>query len=425
MGLGGGGLGGSSLGGGNPPFAVESAIALSHTSVRVRFTDLIDFTFGPILNAANYTISPGLVVNSVAQESAQTVVLGTAPQAAGVYTVSVQQGKSLNGQLLDINNNEATFNGISTTPSFFAVATSPTRVRAVFDVPMLNDSNLSNPANYTLTDLAGTSVTVLSATPEQATHPLSVILILGSALHDEAFYQLTVSASVKTETNESVSPASSAFQWVSGVGTVAIPIDAFSGEVQGGLYGLHAGLVFFSPALITPIGNSIIQVDEVDVCTRAYDTYTPPQPIDPPTLYTFGGAVHTTIGATSVLWAPFPRNFEAKFDLGFSPQLTVDVVPPADDTSCSVVLRQPFDPSQVALLNDTAWYLFNNTGLVTPPVFITANNAAGPIPAGPNTIIVLHEHLVADSGMAVAKPTTRQAIAATLPGNSTVKATPT
>lgn len=409
------GFGTSPYGGSLLDFGVQSAVSLGHTTVRVRFTDLVDFTYGPIHSPGNYTITPTLNVVSVAQESAQSVVLTTDLQSTLLYTVTVGSAKGYNGQNLDLNLNSATFNGSVATATYFAVATAPDRVRAVFQQAMMNDVNLSNPSNYLITDLQGNPIPVTSATPEQTTHPSSVILLLGTPLKTQNSYVMDLSVSVTTEGGQSCNPLVSQFSWVSLPANVSVPVDAFSGEVLEGLYGIHGGLVFFSPALTTPIGNSIIQVDEVDVCTRAYDSYHFPKRLDPFPLYTHGDGIVPTIYPTflnqNVLWAPFPRLMEARFELTFTGgtgQLQ-ERVPPPQDGSVSVTFKTPFDPTRVALLNNLAWYLFNNTGTTVPPTFITADNLT-PIPEGPTTMLVLYVPLGGDSGVA-ATPTASYTVA--------------
>lgn len=383
-----------------PPLGVLSAEALNGTHVQVNFTELLDFTFAPLTIPSNYSI-PGLTVLSVEQAAENAVLLTTSPQTNIVYTVTVTAGRSTLGTLLDPLHNSAQFTGFPRVPGYFAVATAVRRVRAVFSTVMLNDSNLSNPANYTITDFNGNAVFVLSATPEQNIPPagaMSVLLGLASNLGESDFYVCTVSSNIHTITGLEVLPPTSVFQWLQGDNQVQIPLGLFTGEVsQLGPLTDFGGLVYFSPALNTPTLNSIIQVEEVDVCTTAYDTYVLPAPIDPPVLFTYGGSLVSTPSPDPyllnqcVLWAPFPRNFEAKIELGFTGAANQDQVPVPDDTSCSVLIKQQFAPGSVALLNDPAYYLLpkNSPEQSVPPMFITANNLA-PIPPGPETILVLH-----------------------------------
>jgi len=418
-----GDLGIGPYGGASPLLQVEGATSLSLTSVSVAFTDLLDFTFLPALVPGNYSISPPLTILGVVPQSAKSVILLTTTQANISYTVTVQAAKSLSLNFLDLTHNQATFTGSLQSPTFFGVATGPTRVRAVFAQPMLLDVNLTNPANYTVQDIDGTNLPVLSATSEQATNPTSVLLTLGVALTTQTFYDLTLAASIQTNGGQSVEPPTSVFQWVSSLGQVSIPEGAFSGEVLNGLFGIHNGLVFFSPALVNSAANSIIQVDEVDVCTKAYDEYHFPQPVDPPPFFTHGGGLYPTppsfLNSPSVLWVDFPLLFEAKLELGFHPN---DIMPQAVDGAVSVTFQEPWTPSRVALLNNTAWYLFNNTGLTVPPTFITADNLT-PIPPGPTSILILHAPMDGGSSFA-GTPTAAWAGAAQFQANSTMIGVP-
>ena len=275
-------------------------------------------------------------------------------------------------------------------PTFFAVATKNTRVRAVFSEAMLQNVDLTNPAKYTLISLDGTPVTINSVETEQSSHIRSTVLLLDSGLVDERHYRLTVSSSIVTESGGlPVSPDTSVFQWVENALRVSIPLDRFSGEVQNGLYGIHGGLVFFSPALVTAAADSVIQVDNVSVCTKAFDEYHFPQPIDPPVFFTHGSSVTptpqvTTLNSTAALWAKFPRICDARFELE---NHLSDTVPTPVSGPCTATFTEPWDLAFISLLNNTSWKLFDNAG--TPPAyFITANNL-GPIPPGPTVTVIL------------------------------------
>lgn len=372
-----------------PPYGLESVTPLTPTLLRVRYTALFDAAFPPLLSPANYSIFPALTVHSVILESAQTVLLITDPQVEVVYTLTIAEAQGFFGQPLDPNLDQQTFLGIPVSPTFFAVATRKTRVRAVFSEAMLQNAALTDPGQYVLTDLSNNAVAILSVTAEQTTNVRSTVLELDEDLVDERHYRLTTLAGIITATLKPLSPDTSVFQWVENVLRTSIPVDRFSGEVQNGLYGIHGGLVFFSPALVNPAANSIIQVEEVDVCTKAFDEYHFPNPPDPPVLYTHGAGVVptpvvTTMNSTAVLWAKFPRLMEATLSLEDNPE---DTVPTPDDTGCEVTMTEPWDPAYVSLMNNANWKIFDNAG--NPPAyFITANNLA-PIPSGGTTYLIL------------------------------------
>jgi len=366
-----------------PPYGLESATSLGPTLVRVRYTTLFDEVFPPLLTPANYSIFPALTVHSVIQETAQTVILITDPQTDVLYTVTVDQARGYFGQPLDPLLDSATFLGFPVSPTFFAVATRKTRVRAVFTEAMFQNAALTDPSEYILTDLSLDPITVSSVQAEQSTDVRSVVLTLGEDLVDERHYQLTIGSGVVTATGKPLSPSTDIFQWVENTLRTQIPVEQFSGEVQTGLYGIHGGLVFFSPALETAAANSIIQVDDVHVCTKAYDEYHFPEPIDPYVLHTHGAGVVPTTRVTTlnnvddVLWAAFPRLVDATITL--EDRQSDTVVPPVDGP-CDATVREIWDLSYVSLQNSDAWKIFDN-GATPPEYFITAKNLA-PIPPG-------------------------------------------
>ncbi len=394
---GGGGYGSDPYGSIPAQIGVLNATALNGTHVQVNFTELLDFTFPAILSPANYSIT--LTIISVEQTAENAVVLTTTPQSDITYTVTVASARSSLGTTLNPLQNSAQFTGFPLVPGYFAIATASTRVRAIFSSVMLNDSNLSNPANYTITDFNGNAVFVIAATPEQSINPVSVVLTLASPLGESDFYVCTVSANIHTALGLNVLPPTSVFQWLQGDNQLTVPLRLFSGESSSlGPVQDFAGLVYFSPALNVSTANSIIQVEEIDVCTTAYDTYTPPVMIDSIVLYTYGGGIVPTPSPDPyllnqcVLWAPWPRNFEAQIIVEFTGPANNDLYGGADDTSCSVTIAQQYALGYVALLNDPAYYLLpkNSAEQSVPPMFITAKNHLSPIPPGSETILVLH-----------------------------------
>ena len=398
------GFGSSPYGGGILSYQVVGGAAQNPYSVVVGFNLVIDVSFPAFLAPSNYSV-PGLTVSAAAFESPTSVRLFTTAQSYSLYTVTVAQARSAAGVYLDPLHKTATFTGIGGAPGYISVGTARRRVRLVFSEAMRQNSDLTHITNYTVTDIHGHALTILSVTPEQSSNVLSVILTLASDMRTTEWYVTSVNALVVTESGGlSVLPGTQKFQWVEDTGQFSLALDRFSGEVQGGLFGTPAGLVFFSPALNVPAANSSIQVDEVSVCTTAYDTYVMPQPIDPAALYTYGGPIPppTLLGGT-VLWAPFPRLVEARFELTFTGPSMVEFMPEAVDGPCTATFREPWDHNYVALLNNPAWMLYDNSAPTTPPIFICAANMA-PIPPGPMSTIVLEEApyraiIVADSSL--------------------------
>lgn len=423
---GGDGFGISPYGSIPPQVGVLNATSLNSTHVEVNFTLLLDFMYLPILTIGNYSISSGLTVIGVTQTADNAVVLTTIPQSNILYTVTVSQARSTFGTLLNPAQNSTTFTGSEPIPGFLAVALTSRRVRLLFSQVLAAGSALSDVANYTVTDLNSNVLTILSATPEQSINPLSVILTLSSSLGESDFYVATVSSNIKTIYNLSVLPSTYVFQWLKSDNQFQVPLSSFSGEVSGGLLGDPDGLVFFSPALNVSTPNSIIQVEDIDVCTTAYDSYTQPSPIDPIPLFLYGGGLVPTPNPDPyllnqcVLWAPWPRNFEAQINLGFTGEGNQDFYTPPVDTSCSIIINQQFALGYVALLNDPAWYLLPalSPPQSVPPMFITADNLA-PIPPGPETIIVLRVQLGGTSAFAPPTATKHGLMSTDLDGFST------
>ena len=382
-----------------PQIGVAFAAAINGTHVQVVFTETLDPTFSTILLPSNYLIAPSLTVLSVEIVSGNEVILTTSPQTNILYTVTVVAARSLYNTFLNPLQNSATFTGFPLGLGYFALATSSTRVRAVFTTTMLNDANLSNPANYSITDFSGNALTLVSAEPEQSIHPVSVLLTLSAPLNEGSFYVCNVFSNIHTETGLNVLPPTSVFQWIATVKQVSVPLSRFTGEVMGPPFGNPAGLVYFSPALNVDTPNSIIQIEEVSVCTTAYDTYCPPksQGTAKVPLFTFSlnePSPDPYLLNQCVLWAPFPKLSDVMLDLADTEE---DFFQPPVDTSCSILMKQQYALGYVSLLNDPAWYIFDNKhGTSVPPTFILANNLS-PIPPGPETIMVLHVQMSGSS----------------------------
>lgn len=377
-------LGTSPLGSALPLFGLVNVSAVNSTLVRVEFTDLLDFSFGLTLNPANYSFSGGLTVLAVVAESAGTLLIATTEQDAVLYTLTVGAAQSYVGATLDSSLSQDTFTGIALDPSFLASGIAKRTIRLSFGTVMADSAELVAPASYTVTDLNGDPVSILSVAKATAANPMGVVLTLSSDLQTTESYRVTVSGTVLTLGGLSILPSTMLFTWVETTKDFAVPIAAFGGEVQGGPFGEHGGLVFFSPALMTPTANSIIQVEQVDVCTTAYDSYHFPQLVDPKPLYTFlKGLPPSTLDAGSVLWAPWPRLNEAQTNL--SQRLVEAPVPPPEDSLAVATFTEAYDLTKVSLLNSIAWKLFDNAG-EPPTYFKTAVNTA---PIGPGGVVTV------------------------------------
>lgn len=349
-------------------FGVASATTLDPTDVQVQFDSFLDFTFTQVLSKFNYSI-PGLTIEAVYQYTSTSVRLVTSVQSTTTYTVTVTAARGIFGQMMDPNPiyHSANFTGQAPPPTMRGRAVSGTKVRVLYSTQMLNDSNLSNVANYSVTDLSGNALSILSATPEQPTNPQSVALVLASALSDTGLYKVTVSSAIHSIGGQSVSPSTSVFEWVAEMGSIEIDFSMFSGEISGGLLGTPNGQVFFSPALNAPAPNSVLQVDEVDVCSFAFDTYTFPPAPDPPMMFTFQKGQPPGLSAigTGVLWAGFPRLMEAMFEIS-----SADGFPFSQDNgphprdNVTIILQPDGSPQQFLVLSES---ILGSSSLVATP----------------------------------------------------------
>jgi len=369
-------------------FRVSGAVSLSPIAVLVSFNAPLDLTFGPLTLAGNYSI-PGLTVISASIFDATSVLLTTSLHASILYTVTVVQALNFVGDPLDPLYRTATFFGTPANPAYYPVGVRNTRIRIVFSEAMLLNAAILDSNSYVVTDIQGNFVPVTTVVSEQgATNPLTVVLTLGTEMQAAEWYVVTVGTGVvSAATGFSVAPAMQKFQWIEPTLNSAIAIVKFSGEATSGLLTDHAGLVYFSPALDVAVSGSIIQVDSVEVCTKAFDEYVLPSPPDPPALYTFSGLTAPTgeLNSSAVLWGAFPRLSEASLSLAGKYEETFS---PPVDSRAHATFTEPWDKSFVALLNNPAWALYDGMTAVTPPTFICANNL-GPIPPGPTTTIIL------------------------------------
>lgn len=383
------------------PLAVVGATPLTSYAVRVRFSQPLDPGWAPNFDPANYALSPGLTVNAVLPGlSPNAVILVTDEQAPTLYVLTVSNARSLSDPLGP--DDTATFLGFPIAPSFIAAVQSKTKLAVWFSVPMQVDSEFTDIGNYRVTDLKGNILVVGEVTTSGPSPVRRVEITLqdGYEFSPLDYYSVTVEPAVVSTQGASVTPPSRVVQWrehlwaAKGVGPISIPIASFSGEVSGGLLGQPAGQIFFSPALEQAIANSTLEVDEVSLCTRAYDVYTiPPQVPDPVPLRTWDGTAAThLVGGTNVgvLYAPAERMGEARLDLS---DLREETMPQAVDGPADGVLVEPIDILKGGFLNDARWGLADGvlpdpSGGTYPAAFHTIDNLT-PVGAGPTTNISL------------------------------------
>lgn len=368
-----GSYGTSPYGSAPSPFRVLSASGQGQSLVEVVFSEPLDPAFSALASPSNYTIA-GLTVLAVSR-SYDRVLLTTSAQADQTYTVAVASARSLDGRPLVPWGRTADFTGILNPVGVRAVPTAPARLRLVFDEAMSPGDALTNPASYHLVTVAGQTVPVAQVLPEQGGNPRSVVLVLGAAMVSGQQFVVTLSSGLHTPSGRGVFPLTLPFTWVAGAASTQVPLDQFTGEVTGGLLGQHAGLVFFSPALLAPVAASVIQVEDVSVCTKAYDTYTVPKPLDPPVLF-----LNQVPVAGAVLWAKNALS-EAHLDLDATHP---EAMPEAVDGRCVGTLVETLAASYVSYLNNPHWTLNGQGGAL----FICTNNS-GAIPAGPTTTVTL------------------------------------
>jgi hypothetical protein len=254
---------------------------------------------------------------------------------------------------------------------------------------MTIDSAFVSPVNYMVSTLAGVPLTTLSVSEvPDGTHRRAE-LVLDEELVPGGYYTVTVSQTIQTVDNQSLSPGISLFQWEEHVPSpISIPFSNFSGEVSGGLLGSPDGLVFFSPAYDMAVANSVILIDSIGLCTRAYDIYEIPDIPDPPFLYTFAAPTSamasSLLGAGVVLWAPAERIGLARVNLS---DFQEDALAPPVDGPADAILVETIDITSAGFLNDTRWETFPAVTASLGP-FTTAANLV-PIGPGPTVNINL------------------------------------
>lgn len=362
------------------PLRVESAIALTPFLVRIQFSAPLDPGYAPNFQVPSYSIA-GLTISVVFPgPTSDTVLLTTSEQGPIVYTVVVSDAQSAAGDPIGVDNS-ANFAGFPVIPTFFATAQSRTKVQLTFSTAMFQNVEYTDPTSYTVTDMNGATVPIVSATAVGPSPNSRLALVLGAELDPLGYYVVNIiSPAVVTVTLLNLDPPYDLFQWKESprpitAAEIRIKIADFTGEVSGGLLGQPLGQIFFSPSLEASAPNSSIQIDDISLCTRAYDVYTPPGLPDPSPLYTFStGGPSGTLGQ-SVLWAGFDRLLGAQINLSDHPEETLG---PYTDGPATAILEEPLDQDYISLLNNSFWTLFDGIG--TP--FITANNLA-PIPPGP------------------------------------------
>ena len=373
------------------PYKVVSAVSLQAFVVRIDFIVSVDQAYAPNFDPANYTI-PGLTVVDASPFPGQpnSVLLLTSEQLSIPYVVTVDPSiRSTAGDTLDPAFATAAFQGSSVPPTFFATAQSSKKIRLTFQVQMTINAAFEFAGSYQVRTVSGDPLTVVSAAHIDDGTDRKAEIIVDESLAPGAFYVVEVNSNITTADDQTLTPSTSLFQWEYHVPEpIAVPFGNFSGEVSGGLLGTPAGQVFFSPAYDIANTGSVIQVEEVNLCTRAFDVYEIPDIPDPPFLYTFSAPdsllTASEIGAGTVLWAPAERVGLARINLADYPE---DTYTPPVDGPADATLVETIDITSGGFLNDLRWETFP-AATASIGVFTTADNS-GPIGPGPTININL------------------------------------
>jgi hypothetical protein len=365
------------------PLRLKGVAPLSPFVVEVTFSHDLDPGFAANFNPVNYSISPFLnILSLVPGPTPNVILLNTAEQGDVLYMLTVATGRSTGTDLLNPPNQSLPFAGFFVTPRFQAAAQAARKVQIAFSASMQVNGSFTNPSNYAVRDLNGNVIPVLAVAPAGNAPITRAELTLGADLVKGGYYIAQVAAPVQTTGGLSMNPPIDVFRWnvmeaPITTGPLVIPIRNFSGEVSGGLLGQPAGQVFFSPALDVAAPNSVIQVEDVSLCTRAFDVYEFPNPPDPTPFFIHGGGPVSLLGAPGVvLWAPAERLGQARVELG---DMRADALPIPTDGLTEMTLFEPIDITRGGFLNDARWHLYDGS----PTTFLTYDNLtpSGPGPA--------------------------------------------
>lgn len=369
------------------PFDVAAAIPITPFFVRVDFSGFPDTGLPATSNPSSYNI-PGLAVNSVFFLGGfpKSAFLSTGEQLPIPYTLTVSNSVlSLGGDPLGVDT--ANFLGASLAPNFFATPQSNTKVMVTFVPTMLVDAELVTPSNYIVTKVDGTLLSV-SAVNVVGTENRHVELILADTLENGHVYSVRLDSAIQTAGNQPIFPDVDLFHWIRRDSPMRLDIADFSGEISSGLLGTPAGQVFFSPALEAAVADSVIQVDSVSLCTRAFDVYEFPSLPDPPTLFTWpppaSAYADSLLNGEGRLAATAERLGQARIIVH---DLREDTVAAPVDGPADATLVETIDITSGGFLNDARWETFP-AATAGIGAFTTAANLA-PIGPGPTTNINL------------------------------------
>lgn len=238
-------FGSSYYGGKNPLFQVVSATAINSFTIVVTFTEPPDPFSSETTNPANYFIevvggspigAPDLVL---LDPDTHSVRLITSALSYIQYKVSVTESvETPGGQGVDPQANSAEFTGFETTPAgdnvlgFRARAIRADGIHLTFLQPMLVDANFLNPLNYTVREVSGQPVPILSVTPNLPSNATRAVLNLGNPMRSSVPHTVTISPVVHTADGRSIVPPMDSVVWVKRPLRTKVAFSSFTGEVR-------------------------------------------------------------------------------------------------------------------------------------------------------------------------------------------------
>ena len=151
---------------------------------------------------------------------------------------------------------------------FTVRALSETAVQVIFAQKMKFSAPITDTSNYTLTDLTGASVSLLTAVPNNNANILRVRLNLGASLVAGKVYALHITNLVLTDDDVILIPSNASFVWHKPKPLVSVPLARFTGEIRAAERKdrLLSELLFFSESLAVsiepdrPKGNTGVQL---------------------------------------------------------------------------------------------------------------------------------------------------------------------
>lgn len=359
------------------PFRVASVVSLSPTLVKIDFSGFPDPNHMGNFDLVNYSIA-GLTISNVDPYGhGKSVILQTSTQSQTLYTAVVNPTpnavKGLGGDKLDPLLNTGTFQGALAPASFTATLQGRRKIRLQFSEPMNFDARFTARGNYQLVGLDGIGIAITSIGQSGSDNTRGEILLAEDLVPFE-IYSLEIGSQVKTVTGRCMFPEDASLEWSERAARrIRVEFDRFSGQAASGPVGARGG-VFFSPAFGASTPNSVIEIESVSVCTRAFDVYTVPAIPDPVPLFTFPGpslGASALLGAMGgVLRASAHRLGQAEMSLGDS---RADALGIPVDAAPVGTLAEPIDITRASFLNDGRWRTEPGTGASLGP-FRTADN---------------------------------------------------